>query len=562
MKLFLRLIPLALVTANLFGQAAIDSGGIVNAASFAIQALPNAGIARGSIFTIFGRNLGPAQIAFQPAYPLQRTLQGVSLRVAVGGQTVDAIPVYVLANQVAAILPSNTPLGNATLTLTYNGSSTTGTFRVADRSFGAFSANQQGRGPAVVFNFVGASSAPQFNQPNQSARPGQVLTLWGTGLGPLASGDDTQAPAPTNQSGVTVEVGGRTARVEYAGRGGASAGAGIDQINFVVPDGVSGCSVPITVTVGGVTSNTTTLAVAAAGGACSDPNGLPTSVINNVGTGPVRLGVISLNRSSFTIPLPVPVPGFDPNNTTDGAFATFSRYPDLQTYAATGQEANTVSIGACTVFTYRSTGTTTEVPRVVPPVALPAGTLTLTGPGISRPLRYDEPSKSYSLLGSSSAAGVPDILPLFLNAGEYTISGSGGSGTGAVGPFSVRLTIGAPINWTNRDSTTVVNRSRGQEITWTGGLGSDQIFITGGTFQTSGTTGIVSSFSCLVPNNGRFTIPASVLSNILPSVSTSGIDTGNLSVGSYSNGTQFNASGLDHGVALYSSFSGKSLRYE
>ena len=37
----------------------IDAGGVVNAASYAYAGLPSGGIAQGSLFAIFGKNLGP-----------------------------------------------------------------------------------------------------------------------------------------------------------------------------------------------------------------------------------------------------------------------------------------------------------------------------------------------------------------------------------------------------------------------------------------------------------------------------------------------------------------------
>ena len=55
-----------------------------NAASYAPFGLPNAAIARGSVFTVFGENLGPAQSPAL-AFPLSMTLGGVSIRVTESG---------------------------------------------------------------------------------------------------------------------------------------------------------------------------------------------------------------------------------------------------------------------------------------------------------------------------------------------------------------------------------------------------------------------------------------------------------------------------------------------
>ena len=69
--------------------AAINSGGIVNAASYRRVGLPNSGIAQGSIFLVFGSNLGPAQLTTDPDFPLGTSLAGTSIKVTVNAVTVD-----------------------------------------------------------------------------------------------------------------------------------------------------------------------------------------------------------------------------------------------------------------------------------------------------------------------------------------------------------------------------------------------------------------------------------------------------------------------------------------
>lgn len=85
------------------------TGGPVNAASYIRSDQPNGGIARGSLFVIFGTGLGPTSIQQASSLPLPLSLCGTSIQVQVGGKTVDAIMIYKLATQVAAILPSSTP---------------------------------------------------------------------------------------------------------------------------------------------------------------------------------------------------------------------------------------------------------------------------------------------------------------------------------------------------------------------------------------------------------------------------------------------------------------------
>ena len=88
-------------------QPFINYRGIVNAASFTPPGLSGSEIARGSVFSIFGREIGPASLAQVSIFPLPTTLAGVSVKVTQGNTSVDAFPLVVTAGQVNAIMPSN-----------------------------------------------------------------------------------------------------------------------------------------------------------------------------------------------------------------------------------------------------------------------------------------------------------------------------------------------------------------------------------------------------------------------------------------------------------------------
>ncbi|MBC8035865.1 MAG: hypothetical protein H7X89_01415, partial [Rhizobiales bacterium] len=255
-----------------FGQPVINDGGVLNAASYARPGLPNYGVGQGSLFVVFGQRLGPASLAQVGAFPLTASVGGTSIKVTVAGTTVDALMIYSLAGQVAAVMPSNTPVGTGTLTVTYNGqTSATAAVRVVRSAFGTFSVNQAGSGPGIVQNVNSESDRP-VNALTKSARPGQVMILWGTGLGPV-TGNEAGGPVVGDLGGnVEVYVGGKLANVTYKGRSGCC--AGIDQIVFTVPADVDGCYVPVVVKTGDLVSNFTTMSVARSGNACSDPNGI------------------------------------------------------------------------------------------------------------------------------------------------------------------------------------------------------------------------------------------------------------------------------------------------
>src|ERR1035441_7690072 len=103
----MRLVLLIFAASALFAQQPIVyNRGTVNAASLAPFGLPNAPIARGSIFTVFGEKLGPTQGRQVSAFPLSTTFGGVSISVTQSGIVTQAFPIYVSAGQVNAVMPS------------------------------------------------------------------------------------------------------------------------------------------------------------------------------------------------------------------------------------------------------------------------------------------------------------------------------------------------------------------------------------------------------------------------------------------------------------------------
>lgn len=550
----------ALLAAAAFAQPSINKGGIVNAASSTGPGLPNSGIARGSMFVVYGKSFGPASLVQASSYPLPTTLGGTSIKVTVGGTTVDAIMVYSSASQVAAILPSSTPLGTGTMTVTYNGqTSATEPITVVANSFGMFTLNQAGSGPAVIQN-ANTSTDLRVNTVTESAKPGQLVILWGTGLGAV-QGNEAAGPLPGALTVDTkVYVGGQSAAVTYAGRSGCC--AGVDQIVFTVPSGIEGCYVPVVVQAGGVVSNFGTMAIAGAGGSCSDPNGFSATDLGKATSGNgLRTGTIDLSRISTSIT--VPILG-SITSASETANATFSQYT-LQTLASASAQAGFQTVGSCVVYSF--SGTTPALPTdPVMPTYLNAGTLTLTGPnGLSKTFTMDS-TGNYSLTLSSATSGIPGAggssTPVLV-PGNYTVTGSGGSGANAVGSFTAQLTIPAAVNWTNQDAITNVVRANGQNITWTGGDPNGYVVIYGASVGTAASAG----FYCTQKTSaGQFTIPSYVTASMpVSNVSSAGgisIPSGFLGVGSTSNPARFTATGLDIGQFAYLNLNLKSVNFQ
>src|SRR5205085_6350121 len=133
-----------------------------NNASYPRRGLLNYGVAEGSLFAIFGTGLAaPGTQSVVSSFPIPTEMAGVSVQVSGSGTVANAPVVYVTEKQVGAILPSRMPLANATVTLSYQGTSSNSfPITIVRRSFGIFTLNQAGTGPAVAQNFISESNQP------------------------------------------------------------------------------------------------------------------------------------------------------------------------------------------------------------------------------------------------------------------------------------------------------------------------------------------------------------------------------------------------------------------
>ena len=279
-------------------------GSPVSAGSYLQSGLPNSGVAQGSTFIIFSKMTIISGVFYASSFPLPTTLNSTSVSITVGSTTVAAIMSYVSFGQLAAILPSGTPLGTGTVTVSSGGQkSNAAAITVVSNAFGALAYNASGTGPAVIFN--NSQSGQPVNNLLTAAAPGEVAELWGTGLGPI-TGSDAQPPAQSNQYGSqTTVVVRRHSRVLSAGliSAGRSTFAGIDQINFVVPSGVSGCWVPVYVVINNIPSNVTSMAIAPSDGPCTDPTQISSADISTFQSGKSNLNVGLMGASRFTVNL-------------------------------------------------------------------------------------------------------------------------------------------------------------------------------------------------------------------------------------------------------------------
>ena len=524
-----------LIAACAFAQPAITSTEVVNSATYLYQGMPGSGIAQGSIFTIFGTGLGPAALVQAGPLPLQTSLGGTSVTVTVGGQTVKAYLLAAVSYQVNALLPSTTPTGSGTVTVTFN-NQTSGPepIQVVTASFGTYTFYSSGVGQAVAtdLNYVSNSIIRTFH-------PGDWVTLWGTGLGAI-NGDDSKAPPVGNIGSPTVYIGNTSLTPYYAGR--SAQYPGLDQINFQVPAGIQGCSVPVAVQTNGVVSPASIIAVSASGQTCSDSL-LGQDLIDKLASGgTVDFGFVQLyaiNLLHQTLPINIGAP--------DYGQATFSEF----TPQTAGLASYGVSQGYCI---------TTSNPDMSS-YQLDAGTA-ITVQGLSTAtLPQLFPGWGFYRTGFDTGA------QFYWSGLTYSVSGTGGA---KVGAFSVSDTTSIPSAYfSGIIAGQAIPRSSAFKVTWTGGdptLQNGLVTIAGASFLSSiGSIG--GGFLCTAPLSAKsFTIPQWVLSTLPPSatayVGIAPYPLGFIWIGQANNPVTFHATGLDRGIVMDEFYNGYPVYFQ
>jgi uncharacterized protein (TIGR03437 family) len=531
-------------------QPYINYRGILNAASFTPQGPSGSEIAQGSIFSIFGTGLGPATLVQVNQFPLQTSLANVSVKVVQGTASVNALPIVVTAGQLNVIMPSNAPVGRVSITVTFNGATSNPvTATVAASSFGIFSAASTGYGPGIVQNFVSATSQP-INSLAATAAPGQPVTLWGTGLGPVAA--DNVAPTAGNlATPVEVFVGGQQATLLYNGR--SPCCSGVDQIVFNVPANAPlGCYVPVQVrTNHTVLSNSVTMAIQNAGTACSDSLNPLSAAFQKGG----NLGVAVLAQSENYIDVDANTPVDVTSNLgmltlrTDPGGAFFFN-PAISTPPA----------GSCSTYTVSGLHAAWTLPDLFGGLGaeMDAGaSVNVSGNGSASIARAASSPLYVAALGTNDPVLGPSSL-VINPSGTTTVSSKGGS---AVGAFSVAIPAAPAFNWINRSQIFSVDRSQPLALTW-GPAGLQGLMVVAG-LEYDLPTNTQRSFVCSASAGaGTFSVPAYILGTLQASRPNVGQSTGILMLGTMAPPVPFSASGLNSGFGLGAVSSGKSVLFQ
>lgn len=509
--------PTPTVTAVVSGSSVIPGG------------FPNSGVAPSSLIEIQGTGLTApnTQAVLQDSTKgLPTTLNGTSVSITVGGKTVTPALYYTCsvscgnaATQLAAELPAATPVGTGTITVTYNGTpSAAAPINVVATTFGI---DNYAGNTAVLTDAVSGAILTY----TASAKPGEIVILWGTGLG--ADPADSDTTYITNghaiNTPVQIYVGGvQVTNIAYAG---TSVYPGVDVIGFTIPAGVpNGCYVPIVLVTGsspGVTSNTPTIPLMNNGGVCSDSafglNGTQINTLNGQSTvsgGSVIVGQVIAPATSGS-----------GTQTENAAIAVFEQ----STGGSFSSGGSIVSEGGCIISETVVTGT--------PPTTtgLNAGTITVTGPTGGPVTLTSNPALAGEYVALLAASGITST------GGTFTFNGSGGSGANSVGPFTVAVTLPNPLlTWTNQSAAATVTRSQGLQVTWNGGTPGTFVIITGNSSGTS-TNG---TYTCFAPQSAlQFTVPSYILGSLPAGTGTTTLENG-------TNYTTFTATGLSYGAGF------------
>jgi len=237
---------------------------VINAVTNAASG-DSAAVSPGEIVALWGQGMGPATGA-----NLQLDSNG-KLATSLGGAEVffngnPAPLTYVAGGQVNAIVPYEVAQAQtANVVVVYQGNASA-PLQIAISAVkpGIFTLNYSGGGQGAIRNLDYS-----VNGPANPAQRGQYVFIFGTGEGattpPGVDGRPSStsgSPLPSVAASCSATIGGQPATINYCGEA-PNLTAGLVQVNALVPESVTpGNAVPVTITVGGVTSQAgVTLAV-------------------------------------------------------------------------------------------------------------------------------------------------------------------------------------------------------------------------------------------------------------------------------------------------------------
>ena len=236
-------------------QPVITPKGVVNAATF----VSGAAVAPGSYVAIFGNALAETtQLAGTPYLPV--AINNVSVSFDTPAISAPGHLHFVTPGQVNVQVPWEMQ-GQSSAQMKVSVQDSSGSLYVVPLTNYAPGMFEIPAGAAMY----AAARDENFSviTPANPAKQGHFIQLYCNGLGPVtnqpASGDPSPgSPFSTTTTQPVVSIGGQNAQVLFSGL--APTAVGLYQLNVVVPGGLTGV-VPVTITIGGVTSKPSSIAV-------------------------------------------------------------------------------------------------------------------------------------------------------------------------------------------------------------------------------------------------------------------------------------------------------------
>ena len=238
---------------GLFGS--IQANPVISTASIVSAGSPAAGIAPNTWVSIYGANLStvtrPWTAADLGGGKLPTSLSGVA--VSVNGTL--AYLAYISPKQINFLTPAGMPTGSTVEVLVSNGPLNSASTDVQTQAVGPSFLLLGGKYVAALHSDNKTVVGPTTLVANNSkpAQPGETIVMFGTGFGatnpPIPDGQVVTTAAPLVAT-PTVSIGGAKASVVYAGL----TATGVYQFNVVVPSSSADGDLPVTISIGGVTS--------------------------------------------------------------------------------------------------------------------------------------------------------------------------------------------------------------------------------------------------------------------------------------------------------------------
>src|SRR5262245_39269774 len=225
----------------------VNTASTVSAASFGDK------LAAKAIVGAFGIGLATTTQA-ATAQPLPTDLGGTTVRITdSAGVTRNAPLFYVSPLQVNYQIPADTASGPAVVYITSaDGRVSTGAIQIIAAAPALFTFSQDGQGPAVALDGF-TFTFPPFNATRPDGQP-NIIVFFGSGLGADATDVDGNVAA-----NVLATIDGNPVVVQYAGR--APGFTGLNQLNLLLPVGISSGTHNVQITRNGAASNVVTIAI-------------------------------------------------------------------------------------------------------------------------------------------------------------------------------------------------------------------------------------------------------------------------------------------------------------